>query len=79
MEKFDKEKIFKELKIEAKGLGIPIGAAEIFIKHALNSAEKSLKNKKIITEGDLTRAITKELKKYNGELAYVYKNRDKII
>lgn len=79
MENFDKKKINKELVVDAKGLGIPIGAAEIFIKHALNSAEKSLKNKKIITQDDLTRAVTKELKKYNTELAYVYKNRDKIV
>ena len=65
--------------LNAKGLDIPIGAAEIFINHALNSAEKALKNKKIITQDDLTRIVAKELKKYNAELAYVYKNRDKII
>ena len=34
---------------------------------------------KIITDADLTRAISKELKKYNKDFAYVYQNRDKII
>ena len=79
MEVFDKKIIKKELMTNAKGLGIPIGAAEIFVDHALKSAEQRLKNKKIITEDDLTRAISRELKKYNAELAYVYKNRDKIV
>ena len=77
------EKLLKstesDLKIHAKALGIPSGAAEAFIKKSLKAAEKSLKGKKIITEADFTRAITKELKKYHADLAYVYENYDKII
>ena len=34
-------------------MGIPAGAAEIFIAKSLKAAEKSLKSKKIITEKDL--------------------------
>lgn len=71
--------LIKNLKIDAKAVGIPAGAAEIFIEKSLQAAAKTLKNKKIITEKDLERAITKELKKYNADLAYVYENRDKII
>ncbi len=78
-EQLDIKKITRELKIDAVGLGIPVGAAELFIKHALKDAEKQLKTKKIITKNDLERIIAKELKKYNADLAYVYKNRDKII
>ncbi|MDO5451769.1 MAG: hypothetical protein Q4F56_01635 [Candidatus Saccharibacteria bacterium] len=69
----------KELKIHAKALHIPPGAANVFIDKSLTDAQKSLKNKKIITDQDLTRAIAKELKKYHADFAYVYKNRDKII
>ena len=72
METFDSKTLAKNLKIDAKAVGIPSGAAEIF-------TEKSLKSKKIITEKDLERAIAKELKKYNADFAYVYENRDKII
>ena len=77
--KFDETKIRKELKIDAKGLGIPSGAAESFIDRAIKAAKKTIKNKPAITENDLTRIISKELEKYNPDFAYVYKNRGKII
>ena len=68
-----------DLKIHGRALGIPSGAAEVFIKKSLKAAEKSLKGKKIITESDFKRAVTKELKKYHADLAYVYENYDKIV
>ncbi len=79
MKIFNREKITKELKIDAKGLGIPSGAADVFIEKTLSATEKKLKNNKIITENDLERTIAKELQKYNADFAYVYKNRGKII
>lgn len=79
MEEIDVEKITKELKIDAKGVGIPSGAANIFIQKAINTTLKKLNSKTIITENDLKRTLAKELKKYNGDLAYVYENRDTII
>ena len=72
-------KIKKSIKIDAVGLGIPVGAAELFADKALKAATKALKNKKLITEQDLNRTLAKEFKKYNPDLAYVYKNRDTII
>ncbi len=79
MNAIDEKSIIKNLKIDAKAVGIPIGAAEIFIEKSLKEANKTLKSKKIITEKDLERAIAKELKKYNADFAYVYENHDKII
>lgn len=76
---FNTTSIKRELKIHAKGLGIPSGAAEAFIDRALADATKRLSTKKLITEDDLTRALVRELKKYHADLAYVYENRDKII
>ena len=75
----DLDAIRKELKIHAKALNIPSGAAEIFINRTVKDAATSLKSKKIITDQDLNRAIIKELKKYHKDFAYVYENRDKII
>lgn len=79
MEKFDEKKLIKELKIDARAIGIPSGAAESFIEKIIPAVKKQLKSKTIITKNDLERIVTKELKKYNNDLAYVYKNRDKII
>ena len=76
---FNEQELKNELKIDALGVGIPAGAAEIFINQTLKSVEKSIGKKEIITKSDLTRLITRELKKYDKDLAYVYENRDKII
>ena len=76
---FNQASIKRTLKIHAKALGIPTGAADLFIDRAIKDATKSLKSKKIITDQDLDRAIVKELKKYHDDFAYVYENRDKII
>lgn len=79
MENINYKDLTKTLKIDARAVGIPSGAANIFIEKVLQDAEKSLKSKKVITKKDLDRAIIKELKKYNSDFAYVYENRDKII
>ena len=79
MSDFDFTTITENLKIDARGLGIPDGAADLFIKNTVKSLQKSLKSKPLITEKDLNRLIAKELKKYNADFAYVYQNRDTII
>lgn len=76
---FNQKEIIKDLKINARAVGIPVGAAEVFIEKTLKAIEKDLKSKQIITETDLNRLIAKEMRKYNRDLAYVYKIRDKII
>lgn len=79
MDKSTISSLTRELKIHARALGIPDGAAEDFITHALTSAEKSLATKTVITSADLTRIVAKELRKYHHDLAYVFENRDTII
>ena len=79
MEITNNKTLIKNLKTDAKAIGIPTGAAEVFINKSLATDQKSLKSKKIITEKDLKLAIVKELKKYNTDFAYVYENHDKII
>ena len=79
MEKLDTEKYTKLLKTDARALGIPAGAAEIFIQESVAAAIKTLQKKSIVTELDVEKAITRELKKYHTDLAYVFENRDKIV
>ena len=76
---FDEAKLKRNLKIHAKALHIPPGAANAFIDQTLIDVKETLKSKKLITEKDLTRAVAKELKKYHKDFAYVYQNHDKII
>lgn len=79
MDSATEKALVKILKIHARGVGIPEGSAEIFIKKTLTSVKKSLKTKSTITERDLRRLVTKELKKYNRDFAYVYEKYDTII
>lgn len=76
---FDKDALTKDLKLEAKALGIPMGAAEVFVEKAVAATCKKISQKKIITKNDLERIVCQELRKYNADLAYVYQIRDKII
>ena len=76
---FDEKTFTKTLKIDARAIGIPSGAAESFIEHTIKDVRKALKAKPKTTNKELTRIIVKELKKYNADLAYVYENRDRII
>ncbi|MBR5027008.1 hypothetical protein IKX64_00195 [Candidatus Saccharibacteria bacterium] len=79
MKTFNEKALKRDLLINAKALGIPSGAARTFVDKIVKNVSKTLKNKKIITESDLNRAVLKELNIYNADLAYVYENRDKII
>lgn len=68
-----------ELRLHARALGIPSGATDTFIDSTITSVQKSLTHKTVITSADLTRTVTRELKKYNKDLAYVYQKHDTII
>ena len=79
MDSTTEKSLRKLLKIHAQGIGLPEGSAEVFINDTLKSVKKSLKGKSIITDQDLRRLVSKELKKYNRDFAYVYEKYDTII
>ena len=79
MDSNTEKELRKELKIHARALRIPVGAAESFIDVTIKVVKNNLKKKTVITRADLDRLVVKELKKYNADFAYVYQNRDKII
>lgn len=68
-----------ELAREAQALGIPSGAGESFAHLVAKKAMRRLKQREVVTEKDVDMALYQELKNYNADLAYVYKNRDIII
>lgn len=71
----DTKALTRELKIDAKALGIPAGAAEDFISRAVAVAASP----QFTTAKARQAALVRELKKYNQDLAYICQNRDKII
>jgi hypothetical protein len=75
---FSEKELTREIKLHAKAIGLPSGAADDFIKCVLKSVTKRL------SQGDyppstVRNVVAIELKKYSPDLAYAYKNHDKII
>ena len=64
---------------QAKGLRLPEGWAEQIAERVAKATDKWIADKDIVTEIDLEIFICKELKELNPDIAFAYKNRDKII
>lgn len=75
---FSKSDLAHELKIHARAIGLPSGATETFVSLTIRNVSKRL------SQGDYPPATVRnvvaiEMKKYCPDLAYAYKNHDKII
>lgn len=75
---FSEKELTRELKIHAKAIGLPSGAAEDFIKLTMKSITKRL-SRGNYPPATVRNVVAIELKKYSPDLAYAYKNHDKII
>lgn len=69
----------KQITCDAKGVGVPTGAAKVMADRIAEKVLDWANVRGTMTEADLYRQLAKEAKKYSGDLAYVYENRDKII
>ena len=78
-EAFSKKAIVKDIKTEAKILKISAGAAEKYAEKVAEKISVWTEKRGKVTQDDLDRLIAKEIAKYNKDLAFVYKNRGKII
>ena len=76
---FEERELAEELKRESRSLGIPVGSSEKIIEEVVASVCLWLEKRSLITQDDLERVVSRELDKYNKDLAYIYRNRDKII
>ena len=74
--KYVKE-LIKEAKFHARGLRIPEGAAEDFIKFALKDIPKSILKSE--NEPKIRASFIAKLDKYQKDLAYVLKNYDNVL
>jgi hypothetical protein len=75
----EREALAKQIACDAKGVGIPTGAAKTMADQVAEKVIGWARKRNTITEADLYRQLAKESKKYNSDLAYVYENHDKII
>ena len=77
--KFSEKKLVEEILREARVLNLHMGAAEVFATKTTAKVKKWAEKRAAFTQDDLDRVTALELEKYNKDLAYVYKNRNKII
>lgn len=77
--KFSRKKVISDIMFEAKVLGRHPGAAKIIAEKVADEVEKWTEKREFITEDDLRRITSTKLKKYDEDLAYIYKNYGKII
>lgn len=68
-----------ELMHNAKVVGLSAGAAEVVVEKVVQKVAERVEKRAAITADDLNRFVAEEAEKYNKDLAYVYKNRGKII
>ncbi len=76
---FSKEDLKKEILKDAKSINLAPGFAATISDKVSNATEQKVSKLSTITKNDLERIVTSELKKYSADLAYIYRNRDKII
>lgn len=76
---FDSEELKAKIITDAKAIKMPVGAAEVVAEKVTKRTMEWLKNRSVVTSDDLNLRVAKEIEKYNADLAYVYRNRGKII
>lgn len=76
---FSKQALKKDILCEAKVLRIAPGSAEAIADIVVEKVAKWAEARAEITEDDLNRIVASKVAPYNEGLAYVYKNRNKII
>lgn len=63
----------------ARSLKMAPGWANQIADRVVKNTDKWIADKQLITEDDLRREIIKEIEPLSSDLAYAYKNHDKII
>lgn len=79
MKLFDEGDLVSEILREAKIIKIPSGAAQPIAERVAKSTAQWAKKRTMITDEELNERIALETEKYNADLAYVFRNRGKII
>ena len=70
-----KDSVFRH----AKALRLPEGWGEQLSERIAKATDKWIEDKDIVTEDDLQNFICKELEEVSPDIAFAYRNHDKII
>lgn len=76
---FSKKQLATEIRKEAQVLNLHMGAVEAIIEKVVERVDGWSRDRTVITRDDLERKVAQEIGRYNKDLAYLYKNRGKII
>lgn len=76
---FSRRVLKRDILREAKILKIAAGSAEAIADITVEKVAKWADGRGKITEEDLDRIVAKKIEPYNADLAYVFKERGKII
>lgn len=77
--KLSPKKLKSEIIKEAKVLGIEKEISEEIATRTVEEIMKWREGRSMITSEDLNEKLSEVLKKYNKDLAYLFKNKDQII
>lgn len=69
----------KQILANAKSLQIAEKWAEAIADQTTKHVDAWIKNRSVVTEADITRIAHQKLETLNSDLAYIFKNRGKIL
>lgn len=76
---FSRLRLKRDIMREGRVLNRHTGAVEMIAERVCDEVEKWIGDRPEITEADLNRVTAARIRKYDVDLAYVYRNRGKII
>lgn len=76
---YSSDSIKQSILRNAKSAKVAPGWAKQIAERVAKEVDAWIADKEIITEADLRKKIISELEKLNPDIAYAYKNHDKII
>ncbi|MBR5408464.1 hypothetical protein IK112_00765 [Candidatus Saccharibacteria bacterium] len=77
--KFSEKDLIKDILREGKTIGASEKVVEKYAPKVAEKVRKWVEKRAEVTKDDVNRMVAKEIEKYNRDLAFIYKNRGKII
>ncbi|MDO5481136.1 MAG: hypothetical protein Q4F60_02200 [Candidatus Saccharibacteria bacterium] len=79
MKKYSKNQMKRDIMKEGRVLGLHNGSTAAIADRVVEEIDEWVMKRGDITEADLNRVASSKLKKYNPDLAYMYKMKGKVI